>query len=102
MMNDIRLTAYDEWWSRVCFVPFGSCYPQNQFFCVGKIVDYKRWEVRCFSGKFLPAAGRRSPDKTVGFVLRRANFVCPPKRPASPTGGAPQLTVTADLPAGRN
>ena len=52
------------------------------------------------SGKIHPAAGRRSPTKPCGFVLRQANFVCPPKRSASPAGGAPQLAVTADLPAG--
>lgn len=68
MMNDIRLTAYDEWRSRVYSVPVGSCYPQNRLFRVGKTVDYKRRKVGCFRGNlFRPgerlAARHRRPAR---------------------------------------
>ena len=88
--------------------------PAESVFCVGKIVDYKRWEAGRLSGKFLPAAGRHSPDKTLrfcssagklrlsaeaaGFAGRGSAAACRHRRPARRKGTESSLSLRTVCP----
>ena len=56
--------------SRVYAVPSARFCPQNKFFCVGKIADYKRRKIVRLRVGIHPEAGRRL-TKPYGFVVCR-------------------------------